>query len=253
MRIVLIGSGNVATHLGRALYHSEYKVVQVYSPTLANAQLLATELECTATDSLEKLADADIYLLSVKDDAVAQVVHQLGATAAIVCHTSGTLPLSVLESVSSNTGVLYPLQTFSKHKPLHFLQIPLCVEASNIYTQEVVNVLATTISDRVVQLDSQKRKTLHVAAVFACNFTNHLYATAANILAEKGMDFDLLIPLITETAMKMHSQTPDAAQTGPARRNDQKTIQEHLDYLRSDLQLQELYKLLSEQIVQKYQ
>lgn len=252
MRIVLIGSGNVATHLGRALYHSEYKVEQVYSRSLTNAQVLAAELECDATDDLKTILPADLYLISVKDDALPEVLQHLGSQKGVVVHTSGTLPLVAIQTASEHTAVLYPLQTFSKHKELDFLQIPLCIEASDEATFTLIAELANAISDQVVALDSEKRKALHVAAVFACNFSNHLYAIAESILKDKGMDFDLLLPLITETAHKVRSQSPVQAQTGPARRNDQHIIQEHLQFLQSQPELQGLYKVLSEQIGKKY-
>lgn len=252
MRIALIGSGNVATHLGRALYHSEYKVEQVYSRSLVHANALADELECEAIVDLTQVVEADLYLISVKDDALPEVLQQLGKKKGMVVHTSGTLPLNVLQTASDHTAVLYPLQTFSKHKDLDFLQIPLCIEANNEATFTLIAELANAISDHVVALDSEKRKALHVAAVFACNFSNHLYAIAESILKECGMNFDLLLPLINETAMKVRTQSPVQAQTGPARRKDQHIIQEHLQYLSVNPELRLLYEVLSKQITSKY-
>lgn len=252
MRVVLIGSGNVATHLGKALFHSEYNVVQVYSRNKANAELLANELECEATDNLQLLEEADIYLLSVKDDALPAVLKEMGPKAGLLIHTSGTLPLELIRPFALHTAVVYPLQTFSKHKALDFLQIPIFTEASGPESAQMVNALANAISDTVLELSSEQRKHLHVAAVFACNFTNELYAIAADILKSHQLDFDLLRPLIQETAAKVQSQLPEAVQTGPARRGDTATLAEHQKSLQTNPEWQELYTVLTDGIRKRY-
>lgn len=252
MRIVLLGSGNVANHLGKALYHSEYAVVQVYSRSLEHAQSLAAELECAATDQLDQLFSADCYILAVKDDAIAALAQALPEAGKIVLHTSGSVPLSVVQKYHPHAGVLYPLQTFSKKRAVDFLQVPLCIEASNEITLEKLSLLANAISDEVIEMDSAKRKALHVAAVVAANFSNHLYLQAQTILQEQGLDMDILLPLIKESVAKLSTQSPFEAQTGPARRNDQEVIAQHLAFLESKKGLQELYRVLTASIVETY-
>lgn len=254
MKAILLGSGNVATHLGMALKNAGHKILQVWSRNIDHADELAGLLEASAVNQLEELvSDADIYIVSVTDDAIPDVITKFPFSDKLIVHTSGTTHRNVLDSKSLHTGVFYPLQTFSKQREVNFRSIPIAVEGRHEKDERKLIALAETMSDKVMVLDSEQRMALHVAAVLACNFTNHLYTVAEGILAGKGLDFKLILPLIAETANKIQSLPPDKAQTGPAVRNDQLTINKHIDFLKNQPDLQQLYKLLSQNIINFYQ
>ncbi|MBB2144242.1 DUF2520 domain-containing protein [Pedobacter sp. LMG 31464] len=249
MKVVIIGAGNVATHLAKALYATNVQIVQVWSYHYSNAKLLADQVNATAIEDLTALdKTADICIISVKDDAIAEIAEQLIDFKGLIVHTSGSVSMDVFANSSSNYGVLYPLQTFSKDKELSFATIPLCVEASNETALQLVKQLASQLSTHVVEINSEKRKILHLAAVFACNFTNHFYALAEEVLAANQLDFDILRPLITETAAKVQHTLPLTVQTGPAIRNDEQTLKKHEELLLQQPQLLEIYKIVSESI-----
>lgn len=226
--IVCIGSGNVAWSLAPAL-DAVARVVQVYSPTLAHAQDLASRLnDCQPIDSLALVKpDADFYIISVKDDAVAQVAADLPHVSGIVAHTSGSVPAIALEPASAMTGVFYPLQTFSKADSVDVSQVPFFIEGNTPEAFERLTALARMISRRVYAADSAHRATLHIAAVFACNFANNLWAIASDLLAQDGYSLDVMQPLLEATLAKAMRMHPDLAQTGPAARGDQKVIDAH--------------------------
>ncbi|MFB2120588.1 MULTISPECIES: Rossmann-like and DUF2520 domain-containing protein [Parapedobacter] len=249
MDIVLLGSGNVATHLGHALARAGHPIKQVYSRTRVHAQTLAASLGAEATNDLADIrTQAHVYIVAVKDDALATVVAQLPvALKGMVIHTAGSVDMAVL-AATKDYGVLYPLQTFSKAKAVDFSTIPIAVEASDEAALVRLEALAGSLSDRVFRCDSQQRLSMHVAAVFACNFTNHLYAIAADILSEHGLDFDVIRPLILETAQKAMEHPPKEVQTGPAVRNDVHTMEKHLALLKVNPALAQLYRLISKRI-----
>lgn len=254
MKVVLLGSGNVATHLGKALDQAGHKVLQVWSRTMQNALQLADLLGTTATDSITQLTnDADIYIVSVSDDAIPSLVDQFPFPEKLLVHTSGTTDLEVLYQASNQTGVFYPLQTFSKVRPIDFNKVPIAIEGSTKRVEEVLLALAASLTTKTVVFDSEKRKSLHVAAVFACNFSNHLYTVAGEILRDKGLDFDLLRPLIAETSEKVQHFFPEDVQTGPAVRRDESVINKHLTFLSDKPELKDLYKSLSQNIINFYQ
>jgi predicted short-subunit dehydrogenase-like oxidoreductase (DUF2520 family) len=249
-KIVLIGAGNVATHLGQAL-GVHYSIVQVVSRNIESCKALADKLGCASTSILGELNhEADIYIISVSDDAIADVASELNLPTKIVVHTSGSVSLQTLATASENTGVFYPLQTFSKAKAIDFAQIPICIEASNSETKTVIEQLARSISNSVQYIDSEQRKTIHLAAIFACNFSNHFYGIAETLLKEKNIPFDILKPLIVETANKIKENSPRAMQTGPAIRGDYSTINKHLEML-ENAEYKMLYELLSKSIAGK--
>ncbi|PWS31287.1 Rossmann-like and DUF2520 domain-containing protein [Pedobacter paludis] len=253
MKIAILGSGNVATHLSKALKAIGEDVVQVYSPNLEHAKLLADELQASSVNHLEQvIGDADFYVVCVKDDAIATVATGLKDVDGLVVHTSGTTDLETLSSTLKNTGVFYPLQTFSKHKEISFNNIPLCLEANSEANFEILNLLANKLSNQVYQLDGEKRKVLHLAAVFACNFTNHLYTLANQLLEKNNLDFEIIRPLIAETADKVMVNLPENVQTGPAVRKDEITINKHLSMLADLPELQEIYQTLSSSIKLTY-
>lgn len=248
-KIVFIGAGNVATQLGLALKKSKHSIVQVYSKRKSSASKLAHSLNCDFTNSPKKIdTTADIYIIAVNDDSIIEVAKLLRLKDKIVVHTSGSVEMNVLKPISKNIGVFYPLQTFSKNKIVDFNVIPVCLEANNTATFKVLQTLAKSISGNVQKINSEQRKTIHLAAVFACNFSNHLYTIASSILGSANISFDVLKPLIEETAKKIKNTTPVEAQTGPAVRNDIKTINNHLKMLSGNKEYHQLYKLISKSI-----
>jgi len=249
MDIVVLGSGNVATHLAQALKANGESVMQVYSQNLNHAKILADVVDAEAIDTFEALAlDADLYIISVKDDAIEAVAEQLKSVSGLVVHTSGTTDVRALSSHVKHAGVFYPLQTFSKTKTVSFENIPLCLEAIEPAQMQFLKSVAYKLSRSVYELDGEKRKALHLAAVFACNFPNHLYAMANQILEQHGLDFDIIRPLISETANKVMNDLPETVQTGPAIRGDEHTINQHLNMLNNLPELQGIYQTLSNSI-----
>lgn len=250
MRITIIGSGNVATHLGAAFKNAGYKIVQVFSATYQNAALLAYHLQAEAISNLEIISpDTDMFVIAVKDDAIGNIAKQLAKYQKLTVHTSGATDLQVILKYNPSSGVFYPLQTFSKIKEVDFRQVPLCIEGGNEDITKQLIAIAQNISNNVERIGSAQRKILHLAAVFACNFPNGLYAIAQMLLAEHQLDFNLLRPLILETAQKVQDNFPNQVQTGPAIRNDEKTMAAHLNLLDQQPQLQQVYTLLSQSII----
>lgn len=249
MRIVIIGSGNLATQLSLALHDAGQDIVQVFSRTADHAKCLADKLGCTYTSDINAISpDADIYIISVKDDAIAEVAQAVGQSSpnALILHTAGSVAMSVLGSCASRYGVLYPMQTFSKERKLEFADIPIFIEADNEETLAVVRQLADSVSRKVVTLSSEDRRYLHLSAVFACNFVNHCYDLAGTLLQQHGIPFDTLLPLIDETAYKVHELSPREAQTGPAVRYDKEVISRQSQMLEG--LPKEIYELMSKSI-----
>lgn len=245
IRITIIGSGNVAQHLIKAFTKSELvEIVQVYS---RKKETLSSLIEFDKiTSDFEELQESDLYIIAVSDKAIADVSKQLPFQNRIVVHTSGAASLDVLDA-KNRKGVFYPLQTFSKNKEIDFSIIPLCLEAENTFDFRVLETVAKSISNAVFAINSDQRKALHVAAVFVNNFTNHLYQIGQEICTEHKVPFEILRPLIQETAEKINTLNPVDAQTGPAKRNDSVTIESHLAYLNNENQ-KNIYKLLTQSI-----
>lgn len=248
MNVTIIGSGNVATHLAKALHKEGVCIDMVYSRSLENAEKLSFQVNAKGyyIDN-EITSNADIIIISISDDAIKGVINRLNVNQeSVIIHTSGSVDISVFKPKFNNRfGVLYPLQTFSVNRDINFKQIPLCIEACDTPTQQILIELAEQLSpNNVYQLNSNQRCILHLAAVFACNFTNAMYSIGNNILED--LDFDLLKPLILETAMKaIANDNPQTVQTGPAKRNDIKVIDKHIDMLSAVPMYQELYKIVS--------
>jgi len=250
MRITIIGSGNVATHLAAAFKNAGHIIVQVYSRNLQNASLLAYHVRAEASDSLNNInQETDLFAIAVKDDAIETVTSLLVKHQKLIVHTSGATNLQTLLNLTPNAGVFYPLQTFSKTKEVNFNTVPVCIEGGNEQIASTLNELAYTVTQNVYRISSAERKILHLAAVFACNFPNYLYYLAQQLLADQQLPFDLLRPLILETAEKVQEQFPAAMQTGPAVRNDEKTMDTHLQLLHEKPELQQLYRVLSQGII----
>lgn len=253
MKVVIVGSGNVATHLSLAMASLEgIEICQVYSPTEAHAQILAERLNCDfVTNPTQIRKEADVYLFALKDQALETVIRAVPANNGLWLHTSGSMPMQVFAGYTERYGVLYPLQTFSKSREISFQGIPLFIECHREEDKNCLEDLARRLSGKVCELSSEKRRSLHLAAVFACNFTNHIYALAEEILAKEGLSRDYLFPLIDETAAKVHELPAQEAQTGPAIRYDENIINKHLGMLVDDPDVQTLYRLLSQSIHKK--
>ena len=252
IRIVMIGAGNVATHISKALAGKGCAPIQVWSRSGESAATLAESVCCEAvTDMAKVVDDADLYILSVADQALPEVIGKLGERNlhGVVVHTAGTMPMQLLHGHALHYGVLYPMQTFSKQKSLDFSNIPCFVEASDEYAKSVIMQVAGMLSDRVYELSSADRKWLHIAAVFACNFTNACYSMAARILEEHGLDFSMMLPLVDEATKKLHTLNPVDAQTGPAARGDRNVMSSHLAMLDSCKDLQNVYAVMSGEIM----
>lgn len=250
-KIVIIGAGNVATHLAKALHAAGKHIVQVYSRTDASARALAKQLSCGHTHRIKDLyPDADLYIFSVPDHALESLLKDFPYRHAFAAHTSGSIPLKMLSDTVYRAGVFYPLQTFSKQVQPDFSSIPICIEACDDKHTMMLEQLGRSISRDVRRISSDQRKTLHVAAVFACNFTNHMLAIASDILNRESVSFDILQPLLQETVRKVKHRPPQEVQTGPAVREDLSTIKAHLEVL-SDLPgYQKLYNFISQSIME---
>ncbi len=250
MRITIIGSGNVATHLAAAFKNAGHRMVQVYSRDMQHAALLAYHVKAEAINDLQQIdPETDLFVIAVKDDAIVPVAQELAKFKKITVHTSGATNLATLAAIIPEAGVFYPLQTFSKEKEIDFWTVPLCIEGVDEKVTAELEQLARTVSNNVYRISSDQRRILHLAAVFACNFPNYLYDVARNLLADNQMGFDLLRPLILETAQKVQGNLPADVQTGPAVREDQLTMENHLQLLKSEPELQTIYKLLSQGII----
>ena len=240
----------MATHLSLALSQAGQQIEQVYSRTTEHAGELAIKLGCAFTTNIDEISEnADVYIISVKDDAISALAEKVGRKAqnAIVLHTAGSIAMQVLQPHAKHYGVLYPMQTFSKNKQVDFKPIPCFIEASDDATLATIRTLAESVSQNVVPATSAQRKKLHLAAVLACNFTNHCYRLAEKVLEEEQMDFKLFLPLIDETARKVATLSPKQAQTGPMMRWDTGVMQMQMDLLNNE-RTKQIYKLMAESI-----
>ena len=248
MNIVFIGAGNVATHLSQAIRGAGFQVLQIYSRCIDSAKSLGSLLKCSYTTELKNVkTDADVYIFSVTDAVLPAILAAMPPNNGLWVHTAGSVPIDVFQGYTNRYGVLYPLQTFSKQRKIDLSEVPFLIEANSYDDLELLDHIAGCLSDNVVFMNSEKRKYLHLAAVFACNFSNHLYTIAAGILEKQGIDWRLLQPLFTETASKLYDIPPVEAQTGPAVRGDQVIMEQHVALLEDEL-IRKLYYLISESI-----
>lgn len=245
LKVVVIGSGNVAQHLIQVFQKpGEVKLVQVFARHTEQLAGIIPPAKVTAT--MNNIAQADIYIISVSDNAVEEVSSQLPFANRLVVHTSGSMPMEEINQ-KNRRGVFYPLQTFSKDKAVNFSTVPLCLETENEEDYLVLEKLALSISGSVYKINSTQRRSLHVAAVFVSNFVNHMYAIGSDICSQNNISFEILKPLIKETAEKVNLLPPLQAQTGPAKRSDSKTIEKHLEFL-NDASYRDIYNLLTKSI-----
>ena len=244
--ITLIGSGNVATHLGVALKKNGFNIKQVYSKVLKNAEKLSLILEAKAINKLEKLTDSDLTILSVSDNAIETILKNIKNRP--IVHTSGYTGINIFNKKFNNCGVVYPLQTLNKEVSLEFSETPLCIEANNPIFEKKITKLAHSISKHIIALDSEKRKTIHIAAVFASNFTNHMLSIAYDLLKEKNIDFSILLPLVNQSIKKIKNNNPKDVQTGPAKRKDINIINHHMHDIKNT-RIKKMYKTITDSII----
>lgn len=248
-RVVLIGSGNVATSLALAL-NGKCHLVQVYSRSMASAEALASRVGAQATNDLSQIVtDADIYVISVVDDAITSVLETCPARGGLWVHTSGSTSIDVFKGKRTRYGVLYPMQSFSKSCPARMHEVHIFIEGCDSCATQEVKELAMLLTNNVHEITSTERERLHVAAVFACNFANHMFTLSSEVLDEAGIPFDAMLPLIKTTIAKLDNLTPTQSQTGPAARGDVNVIERHLQSLSGDKH--DIYRLLSQSILNR--
>ncbi|WP_209332034.1 Rossmann-like and DUF2520 domain-containing protein [Lunatimonas salinarum] len=252
-KIAILGTGNVAWHLGGALENAGHIITEVYGRNLQHAEkitnrLYATEAKCDLDFSE---SEAEIFILAVSDQAIASLADAvILPEGSILVHTSGTMPLEILGYSSATfTGILYPLQTLSKYHPLDFSEVALLLESDDSDTLKKLRKLANSLKSPHYTVKSKDRQAVHVAAVFASNFTNHLLGIAERIMERHGLDFEMLKPLIIEQISKSLEIGAKRAQTGPAVREDLDTLENHHQFLQFDEKLAEIYRSISQHIL----
>lgn len=253
-QVVIIGAGNVATHMAYHLKVSKLQLIQIWSRTEVSARTLATRVNVPfITDLKDLLHGADLYILALPDHVLPEILPQLKLKHnPFIVHTAGGSSMDLLRGASERYGVFYPLQSFSLGRPVNFRSIPVCIEANSPGDLGLLKAFALHFSRKIYCMDSEKRKSVHLAAVFANNFTNYLYQVSADLLQRENLPFDLMKPLIRETAMKVQHCAPHLAQTGPAVRNDRTVIEEQLKRLGKDPEYVQLYSLLTQYILDSF-
>lgn len=255
-RVSIVGAGNVATHLGKALHAAGYGIVQVYAPHASTAAALAEAVGARPVTGVAELStDADAYIVSVKDGAVAPVLAAVveaipAATAKLWIHTAGSIPIAVFPPEFTRCGVLYPLQTFSKAVPVDMAAVPFFTEGSTPAAEDAIRRIASSISGKVYHADSAGRRQLHIAGVLGCNMPMYLWALAAEVLERAGYGFDVLFPLLHATLAKAETVPPIEGMTGPARRGDHAVMRSHLDGLPDDIA--PIYRFINNEILRRF-
>jgi len=249
--IVILGAGKVGTHLARHLHFSGHRIKAIWSRTRESAERLAGEFSAPALcDDQDVPSGADFYIMAVPDGVIPSLVQRFRAHEGTWMHTAGSVELKSLQEAFSSCGVFYPLQTFSADRALDFKELPLLIEGSSPEITGQIAQLARSLSSRVEEVDGGQRRVIHLAAVFANNFSNHMILLAERILEENKMDSSLLHPLLQETFVKIIDLGPEAARTGPAIRGDEATMEKHLEMLKGHPELEKLYTFVSREIGQ---
>lgn len=248
----MLGSGNVATHLTRALVQKGIRLLQVYSRNIEHARRLADTIACLYTNRPTELVDADLYLFALSDSAIGEVLQQGNWEGRLCVHTAGSIPMEIFKPYTQNFGVIYPFQTFTRGVDITLEQVPFFIEASDKATEERLFRLADRISLNVRYANSQQRLRIHLAGVFACNFVNHMLAIAEKILQQNDLPVESLYPLIKETFRKAMDITAENAQTGPAVRNNTEVIKKHIELLKEKPEWQKIYTFVSDSIYKMY-
>lgn len=250
-KIVIIGGGNVAYHLIKSITASGHKLLQIYNRTLSNIQMHSSNSNLIGNIG-ELSPDGDIYIVCVKDDAIESMANKFNLKDKLVVHTSGNRSKELLQATSSNYGIFYPIQTFTKNVPIDFKNIPIVVEGNNAESTLLIKDFASSISNHVYELDETKRQYLNIAGVFVNNFTNALFASMDSFLKTKEVDFKILLPLIQNTVDKLKLDTPHKMQTGPAVRKDMDTIARQQDMLTDYPDLHQIYQLMTDMILKQH-
>ncbi len=250
-KVCFIGAGKLATQLSKAMRIEGYDIVQIYSRTEDSAKSLAKALQCAYTTNVGMLTiEADLYVCALKDSVITEVLNKTKgfSKGKILVHTAGSMPLDILARYAENYGVLYPMQTFSKKKEVNFSKVPFLIEGSNSQVVENLSNIAEKFNSKSYIVSSEDRKKIHLAAVFVSNFANHVYALGSDLVQSVNVPFEVLLPLIDETAEKVHYMSPKEAQSGPAVRNDRNVIEMHLSMLKENENLMKIYRMMSESI-----
>jgi predicted short-subunit dehydrogenase-like oxidoreductase (DUF2520 family) len=256
LSISFIGAGNLAWHLAPELDNAGYVVREVYSRNLGSAEALVEKLyEAEVKTDLDfSSSKSSVFIVAVSDDAISDIAQEIALPEdAILVHTSGSQAVSVLGyAATSNLGVFYPLQSFTKNRKIDFSSVPIFIESETSGGEKTLMAMANSISKNVFKISPEERQALHVAAVFASNFTNHMLFISQQIMKDNSLSYEWLKPLISEMITKSLTIGPENAQTGPARRGDLETLDRHMDFLKDDETISELYKVISQDIVDRY-
>lgn len=253
MYISIIGAGNAASNLALSLHGKGHSIVWICNRTLEKAKFLAEKVSANASSDFIGLdwGKTELLIISTRDDGYEQVAQKLRTSFPVV-HTSGSIPMHVLQDCSVEIGVFYPLQTMLKDRPTDFSNVPFCIEANSDFVGQKLFNLAKELSEQVYFISSEERKKLHLGAIFASNFSNFLYILSKDFLKKNGLPEHILDPLILETAQRIEGKEPESMQTGPARRGDFKVINNHLNMLASNKLMQDVYLLMSQKILEHY-
>lgn len=250
MNIVFIGAGNIATNLSRIFAASGHTIKQIVNRTASSASALAQEFNSGFSDIISETdTDADVYLICVKDDAIASVIDQMPLVSGLVVHTSGSTSIDIFSNKFTNFGVYYPFQSFSKFRKVDITDTHIFIEANTSQNEEILLKFSRLFSKNVSIVNSKQRLILHVSGVFANNFSNHMYTMAYQLSKKYSLPFEAFFPLIQETAEKIQHRSPMAAQTGPAVRKDNTILEKHRKILNDDKDMLDIYNLLSESII----
>lgn len=251
MNIVFIGSGNVASQMAPALKENGHHILCVYSRSIKNAKTLATILGCNFCNKVQDIPSiADMYIVTLQDDIIEKIINRLNFQPACIVHTSGSKSLDIFPKKFLNTGVIYPLQTFTKNRKTNWAALPIFIEGNSSKSRSAILKIAQSLSVNVQKANSLKRQQMHLAAVFANNFVNHLYSLSSELLKNEKISFDVLKPIILETTERILSADPSKIQTGPAKRKDFTTIKKHLNLLKTEKNKFKVYKTITESIIQ---
>lgn len=252
-RITILGSGNLAYHLCDAFINAGHRIHQIYSRNINTGKELALKFNITFVDTIEKIdSEADIYIFCVKDNSLLDIIKRYSLENKLMVHTSGSVEMDIFIPKTKHYGVFYPLQSFVKGKEVDFSMIPICLEGSDDESINVLELLALSLTQNIYKINSKQRLMLHISAVFVCNFTNYMYSVAEEITKQNNIPYELLLPLIEETAQRVKQISPSKAQTGPAIRDDVNIILKHEEALKQNSDFIELYKLISKQIKTKH-
>ena len=252
--IVILGSGNVASHFVRAMCRSDIKIRQIYSRNSKTAAELCKFAKCEYVTKIDEIfPDADFYFFIMNDEANAHIAEQISInSSSIVVHTAGSQSMHIFKGLTNNFGVFYPFQTFTKGVETDFTKIPICVEASNPETYLSLDRLAQKLGCKTYNIDESKREVLHLSGVFASNFMNHCVNIAEDILSDNNIDTNIIKPLLEQSHYKIINHGAEASQTGPALRNDNHTIEKHLKLIEKNAQYSAIYRVLTDRIKTKF-